>query len=242
MALARHEMRDGDQLAGRPRRPAGREAEVRAEMHDARVAGSQLAAAGLRAVELASTSRAAASAPRTARSPAADSRATASTSPPCTETTSGVPMRARRPRRPPARRSARARGSKANRRRRRRRASASEGRPTPPSGRKSAAAGARGTARTVTSMPSSSARSGWRSGLHERRGPARAHGGQRGHRPVQHEHAHVGPGVTRGQRLPVRPYPEDRVERPRVVLRDDRDARHRYRCSATVSAASARVT
>ena len=68
-------------------------------------------------------------------------------------------------------------------------------------------------------MPSSSVRSGWRSGSSSprrslQRRPAR-------HRPVEHEHAHVGAGVARGERLAVRPHAEHGVRGARVVLGDD---------------------
>ena len=43
----------------------------------------------------------------------------------------------------------------------------------------------------------------------------------RGHRAVQDEHPHVGAGVARGQRLAVRPDAEHRVGGARVVLGDD---------------------
>ena len=38
---------------------------------------------------------------------------------------------------------------------------------------------------------------------------------------MQDEHAHVGPGVARGERLAVRPHAEHRVGGARVVLGDD---------------------
>ena len=47
--------------------------------------------------------------------------------------------------------------------------------------------------------------------------------GPRRQRAVQHEHAHVGAGVARGDRLAVRPEPEHRVRRARIELRDDGD-------------------
>ena len=53
---------------------------------------------------------------------------------------------------------------------------------------------------------------------------ARAQRRLRRHRAVQDEHAHVGPGVARGERLAVRPDAEHRVGGARVVLGDDRDA------------------
>ena len=40
---------------------------------------------------------------------------------------------------------------------------------------------------------------------------------------MQHEHAHLGARVARGERLAVRPDAEDGVGGPRVVLGDDGD-------------------
>ena len=57
---------------------------------------------------------------------------------------------------------------------------------------------------------------------------------------MEHEHAHVGARVARGERLPVRPDAEHGVGGPRVVLRDDRDL-HDVHASSTC-AASSRVT
>ena len=50
---------------------------------------------------------------------------------------------------------------------------------------------------------------------------AGAQGRLRGHGAVQDEHAHVGPGVACGERLPVRPDAEHRVGGARVVLGDN---------------------
>ena len=65
--------------------------------------------------------------------------------------------------------------------------------------------------------------------------------GPRRDRAVQDEHAHVGAGVARGERLAVRPDAEDGIGRARVVLGDDGDL-HRVVSVASVSAASVRVT
>ena len=52
---------------------------------------------------------------------------------------------------------------------------------------------------------------------------------------MQHEHAHVGPGVAGGQRLAVRPDAEHRVGGARVVLGDD-DHAHAVSLRAAVAA------
>jgi hypothetical protein len=44
---------------------------------------------------------------------------------------------------------------------------------------------------------------------------------------VQDEHAHLGARVARGERLAVRPDPQDGVGGARVVLGDDGDAHQR---------------
>jgi hypothetical protein len=40
---------------------------------------------------------------------------------------------------------------------------------------------------------------------------------------MQNEHSHIGTRASRGERLPVRPYPEHGVGGARVVLSDDCD-------------------
>ena len=146
------------------------------------------------------------------------------------------------PRRRPARRSGRARGRTGTRgaaAAARARASAP---PTRPRRRSCAGAAARGTARSVTSIPSSSAAQRLAQRRGQRAQVARAQRGLRGHRAVQDEHAHVGAGVARRERLPVRPHAQHRVRGARVVLGDDRDPHHSDRCSASVSPACSRVT
>ena len=56
--------------------------------------------------------------------------------------------------------------------------------------------------------------------------------------PVQHEHAHLGARVARGDRLLVRPDAEDRVVGARVELGDDEDL---HACTRSVRTSS-RVT
>ena len=74
-------------------------------------------------------------------------------------------------------------------------------------------------------MPSSSVRSGWRSGSSSARAlPCSAACDGTG--PVEHEHADVGAGVARGERLAVRPHAEHRVRGARVVLGDDGHAHY----------------
>ena len=61
---------------------------------------------------------------------------------------------------------------------------------------------------------------------------------QRWDRAVQHEHPHVGPCVSGGHRLAMRPDPQHRISRPGIELGDHRDL-HR---TGSDHAASARVT
>ena len=62
--------------------------------------------------------------------------------------------------------------------------------------------------------------------------------GPRRDRAVQHEHAHVGAGVARGQRLAVGPHAEHRVVGARIELADDR---HLHRWTASVRTSSRRT-
>ena len=59
-----------------------------------------------------------------------------------------------------------------------------------------------------------------------------------GNGPVQHEHAHVGAGVARGQRLAVGPDAQHRVVCARIELADDR---HLHRWTASVRTSSRRT-
>ena len=75
---------------------------------------------------------------------------------------------------------------------------------------------------------------------HRQRAPdvGRADRRQRRHRPVQHEHPHVGPGVARGERLAVRPDATDGVAGAGVVLGDDQRLHVQDRCMTIVRCAS----
>ena len=74
-------------------------------------------------------------------------------------------------------------------------------------------------------------------GAHGARRVAQARG-PRGNGPVQHEHAHVGAGVARRQRLAVGPDAEHRVVCARIELADDR---HLHRWTASVRTSSRRT-
>ena len=243
MALARDEVADGDERGaalGRQRRQVG------AEVHDLasarRRARWQRAAIPAR-VRQHDAARAARPA-RTARAPAAralgDRRA----------------RRRRGRRRRPARRAARA----ARRRRPAPRSGRGRGRtgtraaaaaaraaasapPTRPTSRSCAAAAGRGTGRSRRAARRARRAAAGAAARAARARPAAAQRGPRRDRAVQHEHAHVGAGVARGERLAVRPDAEHRVGGARVVLGDDGDAHgHSALHAASVSAASARVT
>ena len=225
-----------------PASAAGEVGHVGAEVHDAhrparRARGSGAAVSAL----LASVSRAAPSARSTAARARRPRPTVASTSPPWTDTTSGASGR-RAPHRVAGRdgvvgvhevegeRPAQAAQAPA----------AAPGPPRLPTTRRRAGAAARGSARSRTSIPSSSA---WRR-LAQRRGDRRpvAGGAARradGQRPVQHQDAHVGAGVAGGQRLAVRPHAEHGVAGARVVLGDAR-RRASPRCGARPASAGPR--
>ena len=239
MALAGDEVADGHEPV-RARGAAARSRDVGAEVHDARRARRRARGSASRRSPPSWPARAARRAERRAGPRARPARRAR-----------GDEARRRRGRRRPAgtpgaraphgvagraRRSGRGRGRTANRgaaaqRERQRRRG-----PGAPACRSCAAAAARGTGRSRRAMPSSSARSGWRSGAISARGVAAAQRRARRDRAVQHEHAHVGAGVARGERLAVRPDAEHRVGGARVVLGDDGDAHHAASaCAASVS-------
>ena len=166
-----------------------------------------------------------------------------STSPPWTETTYGVPG-PRAPHRVAARRRVvgvdEVVGELPPQPPQRERAAAAP--PTRPSCRRCAAAAGRGTARSGPRSRRAPRAAAGAAGATSAAGSRARERGLRRHRAVQDEHAHVGAGVARGERLPVRPDAEHGVGGARVVLRDDRDAHQSARCSASVSPACSRVT